>query len=150
MPQVSSIHYVWSVEKHFGFSKSQLQDYGVSKGDVDTVFAGTTGFVKKYSKKPRKSLLSSEIRETANKDASELREKIEKRLVTQGLNKRQIQKVLYELPDGEDLTFLLLSYRIHDTEDKMRVRIPLNSSISEHDVIAKQFKKINNANVNNE
>lgn len=145
-----SIRYVWSVPKHFDFTKAQLKDYGVSNDDIDTIFAGTTGFVNKYSKKPRKSLTSAEIRETADADAKALREKIEKRLTPLGMNKRKIQKVLYELPDGEDLTFILLSYRIHDTEDRTRVRIPLNSSIREHDIVAKQFKKINNDNVSNE
>jgi hypothetical protein len=150
MPQPNTIRYVWSVKKHFEFSKSQLHEYGVSKEDTDTVFAGTAGFVNKYSKKPRKSLLSTEIRETADKDASELRERIEKRLVDLGLEKRKVQKVLHELPDGEDLMFILLSYRIHSTEDKMRVRIPLNSSVKEYDSIAKKLKKINSGNVNNE
>ena len=148
MPSVTPIRYVWSVTKHFDFTKSLLKEYGVSKEKIEEVFSGTTGFVKKYSKKPRKNLLSSEIRGTADKDADALREKIEKRLVTQGLDNRKIKKVLYELPDGEDLTLLLLSYRIHDTEDKTRVRIPLNSSINEYDIVAKEFKKINNGNVN--
>lgn len=144
-----SIRYTWSVKKQFDFAKSQLQDYGVSKDDIDTIFAGTIGFVNKYSKKPRKSLTSAEIRETADADAKALREKIEKRLAPLGLNKRKIQKVLYELPDGEDLTFILLSYRIHDTEDRTRIRIPLNSYVREHDVIAKQYKN-KNKNSNDE
>ncbi|AGE49591.1 hypothetical protein ATCVCan0610SP_751R [Acanthocystis turfacea Chlorella virus Can0610SP] len=144
-----SIRYVWSVPKHFEFAKAQLKDYGVSNDDIDTIFAGTTGFVNKYSKKPRKSLTSAEIRETADADAKALQEKIVKRLTPLGLTTRRIQKVVYELPDGEELMQLLLSYRIHGTEDRTRVRIPLNSSIREHDVVAKQFKK-NNDNVNNE
>lgn len=145
-----SIRYVWSVPKHFEFTKAQLKDYGVSKEDIDTVFAGTTGFVNKYSKKPRKSLTSAEIRETADEDAKALQEKIEKKLVPLGLTNRRVQKVLYELPDGEELTQLLLSYRIHGTEERTRVRIPVNSSVKEHDVIAKQQLKKNNATINNE
>jgi hypothetical protein len=148
MPSVSPIRYVWSVKKHFDFSKSQLQDYAVPKKKIEDIFSGTTGFVKKYSKKPPKNLLSTEIRVKADEDASDLRDKIEKRLIDQGLEKRKIEKVLYELPDGEDLTSILLSYRIHDTEDKMRVRIPLNSAIREHDVVAKETKIINNVHVN--
>jgi len=142
------IRYVWSVQKHFDFTKAQLKDYGVSQEDIDDVFAGTTGFVNKYSKKPRKGLTSAEIRETADEDAKALEEKIEKRLATLGLTVRKIQKVLNELPDGVELTQILLSYRIHDTEGKTRLRIPLNSSIKEHDVTAKKLKKINNVNVN--
>ena len=145
-----SIRYVWSVPKHFDFTKAQLKDYGVSNDDIDTIFAGTTGFVNKYSKKPRKSLTSAEIRETADADAKALQEKIVKRLAPLGLTTRRIQKVVYELPDGEELMQLLLSYRIHGTEERTRVRIPLNSSIREHDIVAKQFKKINNDNVSNE
>lgn len=145
-----SIRYVWSVPKHFEFTKAQLKDYGVSNDDIDTIFAGTTGFVNKYSKKPRKSLTSAEIRETADADAKALQEKIVKRLAPLGLTTRRIQKVVYELPDGEELMQLLLSYRIHGTEERTRVRIPLNSSIREHDIVAKQFKKINNNNVSNE
>ncbi|AGE55759.1 hypothetical protein ATCVMN08101_793R [Acanthocystis turfacea Chlorella virus MN0810.1] len=143
-----SIRYVWSVPKHFEFTKTQLKDYGVSKEDIDEVFTGTTGFVNKYSKKPRKGLTSAEIRETADEDAKALQEKIEKRLAPLGLTARKIQKVLNELPDGEELTQLLLSYRIHDTEGRTRVRIPVNSSIKEHDTVAKKLKKINTANVN--
>jgi hypothetical protein len=142
------IRYVWSVQKHFEFTKELLEHYGVSKKDIDDVFAGTLAFEKKYTKKPRKGLTSAEIRETADADAKALQEKIEKRLAPLGLTTRRIQKVLYELPDGEELTQILLSYRIHDTEGRTRVRIPLNSSVKEHDTIAKQFKKINNANVN--
>jgi type IV pilus biogenesis protein CpaD/CtpE len=138
------------VPKHFDFTKAQLKDYGVSNDDIDTIFAGTTGFVNKYSKKPRKSLTSAEIRETADADAKALQEKIVKRLAPLGLTTRRIQKVVYELPDGEELMQLLLSYRIHGTEERTRVRIPLNSSIREHDIVAKQFKKINNDNVSNE
>lgn len=143
-----SIRYVWSVPKHFDFAKTQLKDYGVSKEDIDDVFAGTTGFVNKYSKKPRKGLTSAEIRETADEDAKALEEKIEKRLVALGLTARKIQKVLNELPGGEELTNILLSYRIHDTEGRTRLRIPLNSSIKEHDTTAKKLKKINTATVN--
>ncbi|AGE50267.1 hypothetical protein ATCVCanal1_659R [Acanthocystis turfacea Chlorella virus Canal-1] len=142
------IRYVWSVQKHFDFTKAQLKDYGVSKEDIDDVFAGTTGFENKYSKKPRKGLTSAEIRETADADAKALHEKIEKRLSPLGLTTRRTEKVVYELPDGEELTQILLSYRIHDTEGRTRVRIPLNSSIKEHDIIAKKLKKINNVNVN--
>ena len=150
MPSVTPIRYVWSVTKHFDFTKSLLKEYGVPKEKIEEVFSGTTGFVNKYSKKPRKSLTSAEIRETADADAKALQEKIVKRLAPFGLTTRRIQKVVYELPDGEELMQLLLSYRIHGTEERTRVRIPLNSSIREHDIVAKQFKKINNDNVSNE
>ena len=150
MTQKYPIRYVWSVEKHFDFAKSLLIDYGVSEEKSEAVFYGTSGFVKKYSKKPPKSLLSTEIREIADKDANNLREKVEKKLAPLGLSKHRIKKVLYELPDGEELAFILLSYRIHDTEGRTRVRIPLNSSVREHDVIAKQFKKNTTNNTSNE
>lgn len=144
-----TITYVWNVRKHIEFAKSWLEHYHVSQKDIDKVFAGTEGFVKKYSKKPPKYMTSKEIEKQAFEDAKTLQDKIEPRLenLKPKLSEHRIKKILYELPDGEDLTCILLSYRIHNTEDRIRVRKPIDSSIKASDIDAKSIK---NKTVNNE
>ncbi|AGE50439.1 hypothetical protein PBCVCVR1_252L [Paramecium bursaria Chlorella virus CVR-1] len=131
-----AIHYTWNVSKCFEFAKSWLEHYHVPKKDIDRVFAGTSSFIKKYSKKPPAKMLSKNVEEIANADAKELRDKIEKKLreLDPPLTEKRIQKVLHELPDGEDLTDLLLSYRIFNTEERIRVRKPLSSVVELSDI----------------
>ncbi|AGE49766.1 hypothetical protein PBCVCan184_266L [Paramecium bursaria Chlorella virus Can18-4] len=131
-----AIHYTWNVTKCFEFAKSWLEHYHVPKKDIDRVFAGTSSFIKKYSKKPPAKMMSKNVEEIANADAKELRDKIEKKLRELDINltEKRIQKVLHELPDGEDLTDLLLSYRIFNTEERIRVRKPLSSVVELSDI----------------
>lgn len=130
------IHYTWNVKKCIEFAKSWLDHYDVSKKDTERVFSGTSDFVKKYSKKPPKNTKSSEIEKIAYEDAKTFRDKIEKRLrdIDPPLKEKHIEKVLGELPDGEDLTDLVLSYRIFDTEDRIRVRKPPSLSVKLSDI----------------
>jgi hypothetical protein len=131
-----AIHYTWNVSKCFEFAKSWLEWGNVPKKDIDRVFAGTTSFVKKYSKKPPAKMLSKNVEEIANADAKELRDRIEKKLRELDLNltEKRIQKVLGELPDGEDLADLVLSYRIFNTEERIRVRKPPSSVVELSDI----------------
>ena len=137
-----AIHYTWNVTKCFEFAKSWLEHYHVPKKDIDRVFAGTSSFIKKYSKKPPAKMMSKNVEEIANADAKELRDKIEKKLRELDINltEKRIQKVLHELPDGEDLTDLLLSYRIFNTEERIRVRKPLSSVVELSDINIKYNK----------
>ena len=130
------IRYTWNVNKCFDFAKSWLEHYHVPKKDIDRVFAGTSSFIKKYSKKPPAKMLSKDVEEIANKDAKELRDKIEKKLreLDPPLVEKKVQKVLNELPDGEDLADLLLSFRIFNTEDRIRVRKPPSSTVQLSDI----------------
>ncbi|AGE52782.1 hypothetical protein PBCVOR070422_200L [Paramecium bursaria Chlorella virus OR0704.2.2] len=130
------IHYTWNVSKCFEFAKSWLEHYNVPKKDIDRVFAGTTSFVKKYSKKPPAKMLSKNVEEIANADAKELRDRIEKKMreLDPPLTEKRIQKVLGELPDGEDLADLVLSYRIFNTEERIRVRKPPSSVVELSDI----------------
>ena len=130
------IHYTWNVKKCIEFAKSWMEHFHVSKKDIDRVFAGTADFVKKYSKKPPKKLTSTEIEKIAYEDAKTFRERIEKKLreIDPPLKENHVQKVLGELPDGEDLTDLVLSYRIHDTEDRIRVRKPSSLAVKISDI----------------
>ena len=130
------IQYTWNVSKCFLFAKSWLEHYHVPKKDIDRVFAGTSSFIKKYSKKPPAKMLSKDVEEIANKDAKELRDKIEKKLreLDPPLVEKKVQKVLNELPDGEDLADLLLSFRIFNTEDRIRVRKPPSSVVELSDI----------------
>lgn len=139
------IHYTWNVSKCFDFAKSWLEHYNVPKKDIERVFAGTSSFVKKYSKKPPAKMLAKDVEEYAYQDAKELREKIEKRVrdLTPPLTEKQVQKVLNELPDGEDLTDLLLSYRIFNTEERTRVRKPPLSVVELSDINIKFNKTAN-------
>jgi len=50
------------------------------------------------------------------------------------LTEKRIQKVLGELPDGEDLADLVLSYRIFNTEERIRVRKPPSSVVELSDI----------------
>jgi len=131
-----AIHYTWNVSKCFEFAKSWLEHYHVPKKDIDRVFAGTSSFIKKYSKKPPAKMLSKNVEEIANADAKELRDRIEKKLRELDLNltEKRIQKVLGELPDGEDLADLVLSYRIFNTEERIRVRKPPSSVVELSDI----------------
>jgi hypothetical protein len=128
------IHYTWNVSKCFEFAKSWLEHYNVPKKDIDRVFAGTSSFIKKYSKKPPAKMMSKNVEEIANADAKELRDKIDKKLRELDLTEKRIQKVLGELPDGEDLADLLLSYRIFNTEERIRVRKPPSSVVELSDI----------------
>lgn len=139
-----AIHYTWNVSKCFEFAKSWLEHYHVPKKDIERVFAGTSSFVKKYSKKPPAKMLSKNIEEIANADAKELRDKIDKKMreLDPPLTEKRIQKVLGELPDGEDLTDILLSYRIFNTEERTRVRKPPSSVVELSDINIKYNNKV--------
>jgi len=138
-----TIHYAWSVNKCIEFAKNWLEHFHVPKKDIDRVFAGTTDFVKKYTKKPPKKLTSSEVEKIAYEDAKVFRDKIEKRVreIYPPLKENHVQKVLGELPDGEDLTDLVLSYRIYNTEDRMRVRKPSSLAVKISDINIKTNDK---------
>jgi hypothetical protein len=129
------IRYTWNVKKCIEFASSWLDHYGVSKKDIDSVFAGTSVFVKKYSKKPPAKMISADVESACAKDAKEFYEKIEKRVreLDPPLTEKRIQKVLDELPDKDDLLDLMMSYRIHDTEDRTRVRKATKASMTEYD-----------------
>lgn len=139
-----AIHYTWNVSKCFEFAKSWLEHYHVPKKDIERVFAGTSSFVKKYSKKPPAKMLSKNVEEIANADAKELRDKIDKKMreLDPPLTEKRIQKVLGELPDGEDLTDILLSYRIFNTEERTRVRKPPSSVVELSDINIKYNNKV--------
>ena len=137
------IHYTWNVEKCIEFAKSWLEHYHVSKKDIEAVFSNTAGFVKKYSKKPPAKMLSKDVEIACNKDAKDFYDKIEKkvRALEPPLSEKRIEKVLHELPDGEDLRDLMLSYRIYNTEDRVRVRKPLDVVVKTSDINIKPSVK---------
>jgi hypothetical protein len=138
-----TIHYTWQVEKCINFSKSWLEHYHVSKKDIDEIFANIAGFVTKYSKKPPAKMLSKDVKIACYRDAKDFYEKIEKRVraLEQPLTEKRIKKVLHELPDGEDLTDLMLSYRIYDTENRIRVRKPIDTVVKKSDINIKSWYK---------
>jgi hypothetical protein len=131
------IHYTWNVEKCFEFAKSWLEHYHVKPSAVDKVFAGTSTFVKKYSKKPPSRMTSKDVEAETKVDAAQLREKIETKLrdiEEPKLTEKRIEKILGELPDAEDLRDIMLSYRIHNTEDRIRIRKPTDLAVKMSDL----------------
>jgi hypothetical protein len=131
------IHYTWNVPKCIEFAKSWLEHYHVKPTTIDKVFAGTSAFVKKYSKKPPAKLNSNDIEAVAKEDAAKFREQIETKvraIEDPKLTENRIKKVLGELPDEEDLRDIVLSYRIHNTEDRTRIRKPTNLAVKLSDM----------------
>jgi hypothetical protein len=136
MAKPPPIHYTWNVPKCIEFAKSWLDHYHVPQTTIDKVFVGTSAFVKKYSKKPPAKMTSADIESATKDDAAKFREQIEAKVrnIEPALTEPRIKKVLGELPDSEDLRDILLSYRIHDTENRTRIRKPTNLAVKLSDM----------------
>ena len=153
------IRYVNALEKIISWAKEWIRHINpnVSEKDIETIFEDAK-FFKKYSSKPPKNLSSQDILKDAETDIDAYTSKVIKRIKALNLDKeeRVIHKVSDELPSGEELAQMVLSYRIYNTEGRARLRIPNALSVKLTNIDAKQiknkntkqFKKINNNNNN--
>jgi len=151
MSKVSPIRYEPSLEKSIQWSKEWIRHYEptTAKSDLDYIFDDGK-FVRKYSTKPQATMTSKEILSDAQIDVDAYMSKVTKRIKSMEFDDevRIIKRVTEELPDGETLLNLLMSYRLYDTVGKQRVRVPTSLDIKISNIDVKQFKKKNNKNTN--
>jgi predicted DNA binding CopG/RHH family protein len=101
--------------------------------------------VTKYSTAPPSKKTQDEIEKEATDDLQDYLSKVKKRICAlKHLEKRNkiLDKVIEELPSAHDLFHIKMSYRIYQTEDRIRIRRPSDLVIS----IAKTQEN-NNKNV---
>ena len=141
------IRFIPSLDKSIDWSKEWIKHYEpkVSKSDIEYIFEDKK-FVKKYSTKPSETLSSKEILKEAQTDIKDYSTKVEKRIKDLELDdeKKILKKVDQDLPSAEELTQILMSYRLYDTIGKSRIRVPINLEINMNDIDIKQLKKNKN------
>jgi len=152
MSKVSPIRYEPSLEKSIQWSKEWIKYYEptTAKSDLDYIFDDGK-FVKKYSTKPPADMTSGEILSDAQNDVDAYTTKVTKRIKSMEFDNESkiLKKVSEELPDGETLLNLLMSYRLYDTVGKQRVRVPTSMSIKISNIdVKKQLKNKNSKNTN--
>ena len=117
------IRYLFPVSKQIEYAKSWL-DPAVAYAFDDA------GFVSKYSKKvPGKS---ADIRAQARDDLAGYIKNVTSVLEDNGIPKKDIKRALGELPTADDLTNIVMSYNIYDTEDRKRVRVPAPNAVQNY------------------
>jgi hypothetical protein len=133
----TTIQYVNSLKKTIEWAKSWLEHYDpeLSKTRIDKIFSDRT-FIQKYSSPPSDTKNSGDIAKEAKEDIKEYKEKVEKRLraIKPPLEDKAIRKILNEISDEDDLVDIQMSYRIHDTHRRTRIRKPTKLAIKLSDM----------------
>ena len=129
MISASAIKYAYPLEKQIEWAKSWVEsDSDLDKAAVDDIFDAPE-FVKKYSTKPPVDISYTSILLDALDDQSVFMFDITRKIKSLGLKneKKILKNVKNELPSGEDLADILLSYRLYDNVGKQRLRLPSSS-----------------------
>ena len=128
------IQYIFPVVRMIEFSKSWVPTGAHLAYDDGGYFSA------RYSK-VQMDEPSGTIRKTAMADAKDYSLFVQSGLENFGIPPQTVKRALDELPDGDDLFNLVMSYRIYDTLGKKRVRVPSASRILEYNINVKRKNK---------
>lgn len=141
MISASAIRYTVPLTKSIEWAKGWVEsDSNLEKSTIDDIF-DAPDFVKKYSTKPPVDISYTSILLDALDDQSVFMFDITRKIKSLGLKneKKILKNVKNELPSGEDLADIMLSYRLYDNVGKQRLRLPSSSDKT----IIKWSNKIN-------
>ncbi len=138
MLSASVIKYTVPLSKSIEWAKSWVET-DLEKSAIDDIFDAPE-FVKKYSTKPPADISYTSILLDALDDQSVYMFDVIRKIKSIGLKneKKILKNVKKELPSGEDLADILLSYRLYDNVGKQRLRLP---SVSDKTIIQWRNKK---------
>jgi hypothetical protein len=148
-----TIKYVFSVEKSVYWAKEWVRYYApeLPSNSVDDIF-DSKNFMKKYSKSPASEKTFKDIKEEATVDAAGYTNKVKERIQNLKLVKSDIlvKKVLEELPTSQDLSDILVSYRVFKSEGRTRIRRPTAIQLKEQSAESNTVTKKNKNNRDSE